>query len=61
MREIFPEAQVVTDIAGEINWNRKGPVSLLERLHCGDKLTLVAANRDRLAGFGFELFRWLVE
>ena len=60
-REIFPEAQVVTDIAGELNWNRKGPVSLLERLHRGDKLTLVAANRDRLARFGFELFQWLVE
>ena len=61
MREIFPEAQVITDIAGELNWNRKGPVSLLERLHRGDKLTLVAADRDRLAGFGFELFQWLVE
>ena len=61
MQELFPETQVVTDIAGELNWNRKRPVSLLERLHRGDKLTLVVANRDRLAGFGFELFRWLVE
>ena len=61
MRELFPEAQVVTDVAGEINWNRKRPVSLLEQLHRGDKLTPVAANRDRLARFGFELLRWLVE
>ena len=61
MQELFPETQVVTDIAGGLNWNRKGPVSLLERLHRGDKLTPVVANRDRLAGFGFELFQWLVE
>ena len=61
MRELFPEAQVVTDVAGGLNWKRKGLVSILERLHRGDKLTLVVAHRDRLARFGFELVQWLVE
>ena len=61
MRELYPDAQVVTDIAGGLNWKRKGLSSILERLHRGDKLTLVVAHRDRLARFGFELIEWLVQ
>ena len=61
MRELFPTAQVVTDVAGGLNWKRKGLLSILERLHRGDKLTLVVAHRDRLARFGVELIQWLVE
>ena len=61
MRELYPEAETVTDIAGGLNWKRKGLISILERLHRGDKLTLVVAHRDRLARFGFELVQWLVE
>ena len=61
MRELYPDAQVVTDIDGGLNWKRKGLISILERLHRGDKLTLVVAHRDRLARFGFELIQWLVE
>ena len=57
MRELFPTAQIVTDIAGGLNWKRKGLVSILERLHRGDKLTLVVAHRDRLARFGSELIQ----
>ena len=61
MRELFPTARIVTDIAGGLNWKRKGLVSILERLHHGDKLQVVVAHRDRLARFGFELIQWLVE
>ena len=61
MRELYPGAQVVTDVAGGLNWKRKGLLAILERLHRGDKLTLVVAHRDRLARFGFELIQWLVE
>ena len=46
---------------GGLNWQRKGLVSILERLHQGDKLQIVVAHRDRLARFGFELIQWLVE
>ena len=50
---------IVTDVAGGLNWQRKGC------LHTGttasrDKLDVVVANRDRLARFGFELIEWLV-
>ena len=61
VRERYPDAEVVTDVAGGLNWQRRGLLSILERLHRGDKLTLVVAHRDRLARFGFEFIQWLVE
>ena len=61
MRQLYPDAEVVTDIAGGLNWQRKGLLSILERLHRGDKLDVVVAQRDRLARFGFELIEWLVQ
>ena len=61
MRELYPDAEIVTDIAGGLNRRRKGLRAILERLHRGDKLEVVVAHRDRLARFGFELVEWLVE
>ena len=45
---LYPDAEIVTDVAGGLNWQRKGLLSILERLHRGDKLDVVVANRDRL-------------
>ena len=53
--------RVVTDVGGGLNFQRKGLVALLERLHHGDKLRIVVAHRDRLARFGFDLIRWMAE
>ena len=61
MRERYPSAEIVADVAGGLNWQRRGLLAILERLHGGDKLTLVVAHRDRLARFGFELIQWLVQ
>ena len=61
MRERYPDARVVTDVGGGPNFQRKGLVALLERLHRGDKLRIVVAHRDRLARFGFVLIRWMAE
>ena len=61
MRERYSDARIVTDVGGGLNWRRKGLVSLLERLHGGDKLTIVVAHQDRLARFGFELIQWMAE
>ena len=61
MRELYPDAEIVADVAGGLNWQRKGLLTILERLHRGDKLELVVAHRDRLARFGFELIEWLVQ
>jgi predicted site-specific integrase-resolvase len=61
MRELFPSAEIVKDIGTGLNFKRKGLCSLLERLHRGDKLTLVVAHKDRLARFGWEIFQTLLE
>ena len=61
MRERYPDAQVVADVGGGLNFRRKGLVALLERLHRGDKLWIVVAHRDRLARFGFALIKWMAE
>ena len=61
MRERYPDARVVTDVGGGLNFQRKGLGALLERLHRGDKLRIVVAHRDRLARFGFDLIRWMAQ
>jgi putative resolvase len=61
MRSIYPSASVIRDIGSGLNFKRKGLRTLLDRLHQGDKLSLVVAHRDRLARFGFELIQYLVE
>ena len=57
----YPEAEIIKDIGGGLNWKRKGLVALLERLHGGEKLRIVVAHKDRLARFGFELVEWLAK
>ena len=57
----YPEAEIVKDIGGGLNWKRKGLVALLKRLHSGEKLRIVVAHKDRLARFGFELIEWLAK
>ena len=61
MRERYPDAEIVTDVGGGLNFKRKRLVALLERLHGGDKPRIVVAHRDRLARFGFEHIRWMAE
>ena len=61
LRARYPDAEVVTDIGGGLNWKRRGLVALLERLRAGAKLRLVVAHKDRLARFGFDLVAWFVE
>ena len=61
MQEHFPNAEVITDVASGLNYRRKGLATILERIHQGDKLTLVVACRDRLARFGTELIEQILQ
>ena len=61
MRKRFPEAEVIEDFGSGINFKRKGHQRILERILRGDKLRSVVAHRDRLARFGGEVIRFLVE
>ena len=61
MRARYPDAEIVTDIGSGLNFKRRGLLAILERLHAGDKLRVVVAYRDRLARFGTELIKVLLE
>ena len=61
MQQHYPDAEVITDVASGLNYRRKGLATILERLHQGDKLTVVVAYRDRLARFGTELIEQILQ
>jgi putative resolvase len=61
MRSLYPQAEVITDIASGLNYKRKGLKTLLERSMSGDKLTVVVAHKDRIARFGVELIEWILQ
>jgi len=61
MQNRFPEAKIIKDIGSGINFKRKGLKAILERAINGDKLRLVSAHKDRIARFGFDLIKWIIE
>jgi excisionase family DNA binding protein len=61
MREQFPNAEIVKDIASGLNNQRQGLKSILERVLRHEKLKIVVARKDRFARFGFELYQWIIE
>lgn len=61
MQAKFPEAEIIKDIGSGLNFKRKGLLSLLGRLMRGDKLKVCVVHRDRLARFGIDLIRFLIE
>lgn len=61
MQAKFPEAEIIKDIGSGLNFKRKGLLSLLGRLMRGDKLRVCVVHRDRLARFGIDLIRFLIE
>lgn len=61
MRSKYPKSEIIKDIGSGINFKRKGLSAILERAMSGDKLEVVVAHKDRLARFGFELIRYIIE
>lgn len=61
MRGLYPEAEIISDVASGLNYKRKGLKAILERTMSGDKFTVVVAHKDRLARFGFELIEWIIQ
>jgi predicted site-specific integrase-resolvase len=61
MQQRYPEAEIIKDIGSGINFKRKGLNAILERAMRGTQLTVVVAHRDRLARFGHELIRFVIE
>lgn len=61
MQEKYPHAEVIKDIGSGLNFKRKGLKTILERAMRGGRLHVVVAHRDRLARFGSELVRFVIE
>ena len=57
----YPEAEVVAEIGGGLNFKRKKLLTILGRIMSGTVSKLIVAHKDRLARFGFDLFQWLCE
>jgi putative resolvase len=61
LKEKYPNHTIVSDIGSGLNFKRKGLLSILEQASLGNIQEVVVAHRDRLARFGFDLIRWLLE
>jgi predicted site-specific integrase-resolvase len=60
MQKQFPNAEIIQDVGSGLNFKREGLRILLERLLCGNQLTIIVSHRDRLCRFGFDLIEYLV-
>ncbi|MCT7972367.1 IS607 family transposase [Laspinema olomoucense] len=61
LSNLYPEAEIISEIGGGLNFKRKKMLALLGQVLSGDVRMVVIAHKDRLARFGFDLFRWLCE
>jgi len=61
LRNQYPTAEFVRDIGSGLNFKRKGLKTILERAMSGTNIALVVAHRDRLARFGVDLIRQVIE
>jgi excisionase family DNA binding protein len=61
MQASYPDAEIVKDIGSGLNFKRRGLKAILERAMSGERITLVVAYRDRLARFGYELIKQVIE
>ncbi|MBW4501523.1 MAG: IS607 family transposase [Scytonema hyalinum WJT4-NPBG1] len=61
LKSLYPDSELITDIASGLNFKRAGLRTLLGRLRTGDIGLVVVAHKDRLARFGFDLIQWLCE
>lgn len=58
LQEKYPQAEVVSEIGGGLNFKRQKLTALLERVMSGGVATIVVAHKDRLARFGFDWLDW---
>ena len=61
MQERYPTAEIIKDIGSGVNYKRKGLKAILERSMRGEVIKLVVAYKDRLARFGTDIIRQVLE
>jgi predicted site-specific integrase-resolvase len=57
----YAHYKVIQDVASGINFQRKGLQTILDACLQGTLGEVVVAHRDRLARFGFELIKYIIE
>ncbi|NES73990.1 MAG: IS607 family transposase [Okeania sp. SIO2D1] len=58
---LYPTAEIISEIGGGLNFKRKKLLALLERVMQGNVERIIIAHKDRLARFGFDFYQWLCE
>jgi predicted site-specific integrase-resolvase len=58
---LYPNAEVISEIGGGLNFKRKKLQALLERVMQGTVQRIIVAHKDRFARFGFDHFQWLCQ
>ncbi len=56
---LYPDAEVISEIGGGLNFKRKKLQALLVRVMQGSIKRIIVAHKDRFARFGFDHFEWL--
>lgn len=61
IHSIYPNIEIIKDVGSGLNFKRKGFKTLLGRILSGDKLQVVVTHKDRLARFGTDIVKHLLE
>lgn len=61
LQNLYPSAETVQEIGGGLNFKRQKLLNLLSQICAGEVQRLIVTHQDRLARFGFDLFKWLCE
>jgi len=61
LKNKYPEAKFISDIASGFNQNRRGYKTILESAINDNPQHVVATTSDRITRTGFQLIKWLIE
>jgi len=61
LKDKYPEATFISDIASGFNQNRRGYKTILESAINGTPQHVVATTSDRITRTGFQFIKWIVE
>ena len=59
LKQLYPDARVITDIASGINFKRPGLIKVLDLIISKQLKQLVVLHKDRLARFSVELIQYI--
>lgn len=60
LKTIYPDHDIITDIASGLNYKRKGLQRILDFANKGLIAELVVTYKDRLCRFGFDLIEYII-